>query len=194
MKRDALVHYDEASPDVRAVYDEIRTTMGTPDVLNTFKALGHNASVLGAVWGMVRGTIAEGEIPALLKQLILFKISVVAGNEYCTSLHGHDALNLDSTLTYDDLTALTSGTCPKLPAAFQVAIEVVSRVALSPKSVADEDFDFEEQLRDEGFSESEIDELLAQGLLGVMLNTLTDAYDIPVERPFPDETVEAGTG
>ena len=194
MKRDTLVHYDEASPEVRVIYDEIRTTMGTPDVLNTFKALGHNASVLRAVWGMVRGTIAEGEIPALLKQLILFKISVVAGNEYCTSLHGHDALNLDSTLTYDDLTALTSGTCPKLPAAFQVAIEVVSRVALSPKSVADEDFDFEEQLRDEGFSESEIDELLAQGLLGVMLNTLTDAYDIPVEQPFPDETVEAGTG
>ncbi len=185
MKRDALVDYEDAGPEVRALYDQIMGTMGTSEVLGIFRALGHNAAVLGAVWGMVKGTIIDGEIPALLKQLVLFRISVVAGNEYCTSLHGHSALNLDSTLTYDDLTALTTGTCPKLPAAFQVAIEVVSRAALSPKSVADEDFDFEEQLRDEGFSEREIDELLAQGLLGVMLNMLTDTYSIPAEEPFP---------
>ena len=51
--------------------------------------------------------------------------------------------------------------------------------------MADADFDFEEQLRDEGFSESEIDELLAQGYFGVMMNMLTDAYDIPPEQPFP---------
>ncbi len=192
MKRDALVEYEDASPEVQAHYDEIMGAMGRPDVLNIFKALGNNAPVLRSVWGMVKGTIVDGEIPALLKQLILFKISVVAGNEYCASLHGHDALNLDSTLTYDDLMALTTGTCPKLPAAFQVAIEVVSRAALSPKSVADEDFDFEEQLRDEGFSECEIDELLAQGLLGVMLNMLTDTYDIPAEAPFPDESMTVG--
>ena len=192
MKRTQLVEYTAANPEVQAVYDEIMDTLGAPDVLNTFKALGNNPRVLRAVWSMVKGTIAEGEIPALLKQLILFKISIIAGNEYCTSRHGHDALNLDSTLTYDDLMALADGTCAKLPASFQVAIEVVAKAALEPKSVADEEFDFEEQLRDEGFSESEIDELLAQGLLGVMLNMLTDTYEIPVQEPFPgDEAAEA---
>jgi len=185
MKRNQQVEYEAASPEVQAVYDDIMDTMGAPAVLNTFKAMGNNPRVLQAVWGMLKGTIIEGEIPALLKQLILFKISVVAGNEYCTSLHGHDALNLDSTLTYEDLMALADGTCAKLPASFQVAIDVVSRAALSPKDVADENFDFEEQLRDEGFSESEIDELLAQGILGVALNMLTDTYEIPVEQPFP---------
>jgi len=190
MKRSQKVDYDEAAPEVREVYDEIMETMGTADVLNTFKALGNNSRVLRGLWAMLRGTIIEGEIPALLKQLILFKISIVTGNEYCTSLHGHDALNLDPTLTYDDLLALADGSCPKLPASFQVAIDVVSRAALDPKSVADEDFDFEERLRDEGFSESEIDELLAQGLLGVMLNMLTDTYAIPVERPFPGDAAE----
>jgi alkylhydroperoxidase family enzyme len=192
MKRSQQIEYEEASPEVRAIYDEIMDTMGTPVVLNAFKAMGSNPRVLRAVWSILKGTLIEGEIPALLKQLILFKISVVAGNEFCTSLHGHDALNLDSTLTYDDLMALANGTCTKLPVSFQVAIDVVARAALSPKSVADEDFDFEEQLRDEGFSESEIDELLAQGLLGVMLNMLTDTYEIPVQEPFPgDLAVEA---
>ena len=79
MKREALVEYQEASPEVRALYDEIMHTMGTPDVLSTFKALGNNPNVLRAIWSMLKGTIIDGEIPALLKQLILFKISVIAG-------------------------------------------------------------------------------------------------------------------
>ena len=82
MKRVVQVDYADASPEVRELYDEISTAMGTPEVLRVFRALGHNPSVLRAVWSMVKGVIAEGEIPTLLKQLILFKISVVAGNEY----------------------------------------------------------------------------------------------------------------
>jgi alkylhydroperoxidase family enzyme len=111
MKRNPQVEYEDASPEVRAVYDEIMDTMGSPSVLNFLKALGHNPHALRAVWSMLRESVIEGEIPALLKQLILFKVSIVAGNEYCTSLHGHAALNLDPTLTYDDLVALSKGTC-----------------------------------------------------------------------------------
>jgi hypothetical protein len=66
-----------------------------------------------------------------------------------------------------------------------VAIDIVSRASLDPKSVADPDWDFEDQLRDEGFSESEIDELLAVGFFSVMMNMLTDTYDVPWESPFP---------
>ena len=98
MKRSTQVEYEDASSEVRAVYDEIMDTMGSPTVLNFLKALGHNPHALRAVWSMLRETVIEGEIPALLKQLILFKVSITAGNEYCTSLHGHGALNLDPTL------------------------------------------------------------------------------------------------
>ena len=133
-------------------------------------------------------TVIEGDVPALLKQLILFNISLTAGNQYCTKLHGHAALNLDPTLTYDDLVALSRGDCSaNLPPSFSVAIEIVSRAALESKSVEDPDWDFEDQLRDEGFSESEIDELLAVGFFSIMMNKLTDTYDVPWESPFPPE-------
>ncbi len=39
----------------------------------------------------------------------------------------------------------------------------------------------------EGFSESEIDELLAVGFFSVMMNMLTDTYDVPWESPFPPD-------
>jgi alkylhydroperoxidase family enzyme len=188
MKRQALVEYQDASEEIQAIYDEIRETMGSPAVPNFLKALGNNENVLRAIWSMTKNTLIEGEIPILLKQLILFKISINAGNEYCTSLHGHAALNLDPTLSYDDLVDLSEGkTSTKLPASFQVAIEIVTQAALQPKKVADADFDFEDQLRDEGFSEREIDELMAQAYFAVMMNTYVDTFDIPWESPFPPE-------
>jgi alkylhydroperoxidase family enzyme len=189
MKRNIQVEYEDAAPDVRAVYDEIMDTMGSPAVLNTLKALGHNPRVLRGVWSMLKATLIEGEIPELLKQLILFRISITAGNEYCTSLHGHAALNLDPTLTYDDLKALSGGSCSShLPPSFPVAIDIVYRASIDPKSVGDPDWDFEDQLRDEGFSDSEIDELLAVGYFSVMMNMVTDTYDVPWESPFPPPT------
>ena len=186
MKRTTHVEYEDTTPEVRAIYDEIMDTMGSTSVLNFLQALGHNPHVLRAVWSIVRETVIEGEIPALLKQLILFKISTIAGNKYCMKVHGHAALNLDPTLTYDDLAALSGGVCSAtLPPSFPVAIEIVARASLDPKSVEDPDWDFEDQLRDEGFSESEIDELLAVGRFSLIMNMLTDTYDIPFESPFP---------
>jgi len=186
VKRRVQVEYEDAIPEIRSEYDEIMERMGSPSVLNFLKALGHNPHVLRAVWSMLKGTVIEGEIPALLKQLILFNISLTAGNQYCTALHGHAALNLDPTLTYDDLVALSGGTCSaNLPPSFPVAIDIIARASLHPKSVEDADWDFEEQLRDEGFSESEIEELLAVGFFSVMMNMLTDTYDVPWESPFP---------
>ena len=192
MKRNTLVEYEDASPEVQAIYDEIMQTMGAPGVLNSLKALGNNPIILRGVWSMLRSTLIQGEIPDLLKQLILFKISVIAGNEYCRSLHAHAALNLDPTLTYEDLVALTDGDCKaSLPPTFPMAIDIVSRASLNPKSVDDPDWDFEEELRDEGFSESEIDELLAVGYFSVMMNMLTDTYEIPWEAPYPPEEARA---
>jgi alkylhydroperoxidase family enzyme len=186
MKRKALVEYEDASPEVQAIYDEIMTTMGLPGVLNSLKVLGHNPVILRGVWSILKATLIQGEIPELLKQMILFKISVIAGNEYCTSLHAHAALNLDPTLTYDDLMTLIGGDCSaNMPPSFPIAIDIVSRASLEPKSIDDTDWDFEDQLRDEGFSESEIDELLAVGYFSVMMNMLVDAYDIPWEAPLP---------
>jgi alkylhydroperoxidase family enzyme len=186
MKRDKQVEYEDAVPEVRALYDEIMTTMGSPEVLNFLKALGHNPRVLRAVWSLLKGTVIEGEIPALLKQLILFKVSIVAGNEYCTALHGHAALNLDPTLSYEDLVALSGGACTaNLPSSFPVAIDIVTRAALDSKSVEAADWEFEEELREEGFSEAEIDELLAVGFFSVLMNMMTDTYDVPFESPFP---------
>lgn len=130
--------------------------------------------------------VVVGKIPQVLKQLILFVISIKAGNKYCTALHGHAVLDLDKTLTYDDLKRLANGQAlESLPDSYMVALDVVTKAALENKSVASENFDFENQLRDEGFSERQIDELMAQAHFGIMMNLVTDIFEIPLDRPFP---------
>jgi hypothetical protein len=50
MKRRTLVEYEDASPEVQAIYEEIREVMGSPAVPNFLKALGNNENVLRAIW------------------------------------------------------------------------------------------------------------------------------------------------
>jgi alkylhydroperoxidase family enzyme len=188
MKRQTLVEYKDASPTSQAIYDEMMEISGSPDVFNFLKAFGINERVLRAYWSMIRYILFEGDIPALLKQLILFRISVEYGNTYCASLHGRTVLRLDPTIKYDELIAMSEGENLDIPASYEVAINLVTQMALRPKTVAADDFDFEEQLRDEGFSEQEIDELIAVAGFGVLLNTMTDIVHIPTEAPLAPAT------
>lgn len=181
MKRETLVEYKDASPDIQLIYDEVMEVAGSPDVFNFLKAFGNNERVLRAFWSMLRYTLIEGDIPALLKQLILFRVSVEYGNTYCASLHGRTVLRMDPTITYDELIAMSKGENMDIPASYAVAMEIVTQLALRPKSVAAPNFDFEAQLRDEGFSEQEIDELIAIAGFGVLLNTMTDIVQVPAE-------------
>ena len=188
MKRQTLVDYKDASPEIQAIYDEVMEVIGSPDVFNFLKAFGNNEKVLRAFWSMLRYTLLEGDIPALLKQLILFKVSVEYGNTYCASLHGRTVLRIDPTISYDELIAMSKGGNIGIPASYAVAIELVTQMALRPKTVEVEDLDFEEQLRDEGFSEQEIDELISVAGFGVLLNTITDIVHIPAEEPADPAT------
>ena len=186
MKRRVAVEYAEAAPEVRAVYDEAMLVMGIATVPNWMKAMGTNAAVLKATWEKFRHVVLEGSVPPLLKQLILFVISINVGNRYCTAAHGHAAMALDKTLSYEDLFSLAEGEASAhLPRAFQVAIEVVTRAALEPKDFAADEVDFVERLKQVGFGEEEIDELMAQADFGVMMNIITDIWHIPADKEFP---------
>ena len=182
MRRQAMVEYEDASPEVRAIYDEIMEVSGTSDVWNMLKAFGHNEMALRGMWGILRNIVLEGELPALLKQLILFKMAVEYGNEYCATLHGHMVVRLDRTLAWDELLTMSEKDSVSFPASYEVAIEVISQMAMNPKIFEVETFDFEEQLRDEGFSEKEIEELIAVGGFGMMVNLMSDVFSI-----VPDE-------
>lgn len=186
-RRIELIEYDAACDETRALYDEAMATLGTTKVPNWMKAQGRSPPVLRSNWEKFKNTVLTGAIPPLLKQLILFVISVRESNEYCIAAHGNWALSLDTALSCDDLYSLARGeSYVGLPNAFRTAIEVVTKLALQPDSIAVEDF--VSTLAGAGFSGAEIDELLAQADFGVMMNIIMAINHVPADVPFPRES------
>lgn len=82
-----LTEYADASPEVRAVFDDIMATRGVPDVNDFWKALASHPPTLTRTWESLKQVMAPGAIDALTKELIYIAVSVTNGCEYCTASH-----------------------------------------------------------------------------------------------------------
>lgn len=83
----ALVEYDEAPPEVRAVYDDIRAVRGTDHINNFWKALAHQPENLRRVWTHVKDVMAPGALDPLTKELLYIAVSIANGCDYCVRTH-----------------------------------------------------------------------------------------------------------
>ncbi len=84
-----LIEYEDASHEVRAVYDDIRKVRKTDFVNNFWKALAHDPVQLKRIWETAKDVMAPGTIDALTKEFIYIAVSVANSCEYCT--HSHTA-------------------------------------------------------------------------------------------------------
>jgi alkylhydroperoxidase family enzyme len=174
------IEYNEASDEVKAIYNETMKELGVPFVLNWFKYQGNNATILRGNWEKLRCTMLLGNVPFILKQLIIYNISKIKKSEYCAYTHGVIANSMSKTLTNDDSIKLTENMdSDHIPSSYKTAIRVVTKCALQPQSTNEHDF---EELSHEGYSMDEIQELMALADLTNMLNSLADIAGIQIDN------------
>jgi AhpD family alkylhydroperoxidase len=82
-----LIEYDQASPEVRAVYDDIMTTRKTDWVNNFWKALACDPAALKRTWETAKQVMGPGSLDPLTKELIYVAISMSNQCEYCIASH-----------------------------------------------------------------------------------------------------------
>jgi AhpD family alkylhydroperoxidase len=82
-----LVEYEDAGPEVRAVYDDIMKTRGTDWINNFWKALANDPAQLRRIWENVKQVMAPGALDPLVKELVYVAVSATNGCEYCTYSH-----------------------------------------------------------------------------------------------------------
>lgn len=82
-----LIDYDEAPPEVRAVYDDIMETRQVDWVNNFWKALAVDPVTLRRTWESVKEVMAPGALDPLTKELLYVAVSVTNGCEYCIASH-----------------------------------------------------------------------------------------------------------
>ena len=77
-----------ASPQVRAVFDDIKATRKVDDVNNFWKYLANDPATLRRTWESVKEIMAPGALDALTKEMIYLAVSVTNGCGYCIASHG----------------------------------------------------------------------------------------------------------
>jgi len=82
-----LIEYADASPDVRAVYDDIMRTRGTDWINNFWKALANDPATLQRIWADAKQVMAPGALDPLVKEMVYVAVSATNGCEYCTYSH-----------------------------------------------------------------------------------------------------------
>ena len=85
----SLIEYEDASPEVRAVYDDIRATRKTDFINNFWKALANHPSTLQRIWSELKTIMGPGELDPLTKEMIYIAVSIANSCDYCT--HSHTA-------------------------------------------------------------------------------------------------------
>ena len=82
-----FIEYQDASPEVRAVYDDIMATRKTDRVNNFWKALAHDPATLRRTWESVKQIMGAGALDALTKEMIYVAVSATNQCGYCIASH-----------------------------------------------------------------------------------------------------------
>jgi AhpD family alkylhydroperoxidase len=101
------IEYEQASPEVRAVFDDIMATRKTDWVNNFWKVLAHDPASLRRLWANVKQVMAPGALDPLTKELLYVAVSASNGCPYCIASHSAAARRQGMTeAQYSELLAI----------------------------------------------------------------------------------------
>jgi AhpD family alkylhydroperoxidase len=84
-----LIQYEQATKEVKEVFDDIKNLRKIPDVNNFWKCLANHPPTLKRTWESLKEVMAPGVLDSLTKELIYVAVSASNGCEYC--IHSHTA-------------------------------------------------------------------------------------------------------
>lgn len=84
-----LIPDEAASPEVLAVFDDIRAVRGSHFINNFWRALAHDPDLLKATWERLKVVMGPGTLDPLTKEMIYIAVSTANGCSYC--VHSHTA-------------------------------------------------------------------------------------------------------
>ena len=121
-----LIEYEHASPEVRAVYDDILATRKTDYINHFWKALANDPSTLKRTWESIKQIMAPGALDALTKEMIYIAVSVTNQCPYCIASHTASAQSKGMTAEmFQELMAVVgmANETNRLAAGYQVEID-----------------------------------------------------------------------
>jgi uncharacterized peroxidase-related enzyme len=172
---------DEASDESKSVYDEFHKRMSFPAPPNFIMTQGHSPTVARGTWELVKNVLVTGEIPRWFKEMIFVAISQDRNCGYCTAAHIACCrmLGVKPELLDELARDFKSITDVKV----RDTILFTLKCSKNPQSLTEDDYD---KLREFGFKQSEIVELIAMSALAVYANIIADATAMEPDKMFDE--------
>ena len=82
-----MTEYEDAAPEVRAVYDEILAARGAGQLSDFWKTLAFHPPTLRRNWENAKEALAPGALDALTKEMVYIAASVATNCDFCTEAH-----------------------------------------------------------------------------------------------------------
>jgi AhpD family alkylhydroperoxidase len=121
-----LIEYHNASPEVRAVYDDIMSTRKTDWINNFWKAIANDPATLRRTWESVKQIMAPGALDALTKEMVYVAVSATNLCPYCIASHTANARKAGMTdAMFADLMAVVgmANETNRMASGYQVEID-----------------------------------------------------------------------
>ncbi|HEV7322690.1 MAG TPA: peroxidase-related enzyme [Ensifer sp.] len=173
MSRINLVDPSSATGTSAELLGEIRSAFGVAP--NMFKAVANSPAALASMWGSF-GALGKGRLGAKLGEQIAVAVADRNDCHYC--LAAHTALGRKAGATADEMASAQRGRSadPKTAAALAFARTLVD----ARGQIADADV---RALRDAGFDDQDIVEIIAHVSLNLFTNYINVALAVPVDFP-----------
>ena len=174
MNRVPLIDRNDTTPERKALLDQIHGAFGTTP--NMFRAVANSTAALQSMWSAFGALGSSGTLGAKLSEQIAVAVANRNACEYC--LAAHTALGRKAGATGDEMAAAQQGQAsdPATQAALRFALQVVEhRGQIGADEV--------QRLRDAGFSDEAVVEILAHVALNLFTNYVNVAFDVPVDFP-----------
>lgn len=168
-----LQNTETATGKQKEIFEQIQSAFGA--VPNMFRAIGNSPAALESMWSSF-GALGGGTLGAKLGEQIAVHVADLNRCEYC--LAAHTVLGEKAGATSDEMSAAQAGNSsdPKTQAALAFAGKLVTERA----QILEADV---EALRQVGFSNEEIAEILAHVALNIFTNYTNVAFGVPVDFP-----------
>jgi AhpD family alkylhydroperoxidase len=82
-----MIEEQDASPEVKAIYEDIKATRKVDWINNFWKVLANDPKTLKRTWEDLKQIMAPGALDPVTKEMIYLAVSVTNGCEYCTVSH-----------------------------------------------------------------------------------------------------------
>lgn len=168
---------DQAPAAAQPLLAGVQKQLGT--VPNMFRLIANSPATLEAYLGF-SGALGKGKLAPATRERIALAVAEVNGCNYCLSAHTYIGLNL-AKLDAAEITANRSGASND-PVA-DAAVRFAAKVATQRGQIDDGDI---AALRDAGYSDGEVLEIVGHVALNVFTNYVNEALKTEIDFPPVD--------